>query len=585
MAEVKDNQTLPVAEPAAPQSAPPGPPSAPAKKPAGKGRKKLVKRLIALGVAAAILGGGGFALYRFLTDTDTDIGEIFPATAQIGTIQSKVSGRGSARAKESAAITLTQSGTVQEVFVTGGQTVMAGDPLYTIYSQAAEDAVNDARKRVEDLNKDMADLLEDANNLTVRAPFAGKLQEVEDFQPDQEVGKGSKIATLVNDKLLKLSLYFSYAYEGDVYVGQSVDVSIPAVMRSFTGRVEKINKVSFISTEGAVHFEVVIVFDNPGTLTAGMDASAVLTSGDGFEIYPYRNGQTEFYETRTIEAKASGPVVGQGNLLNHANVSEGEALLYLGSSTIDSDIRSKQEEIDAAQLKLDEAMEALADFNAVAPIDGTVTSCNLTEGQEVKSGDTVVMISNNVTMLVTISVDDRNISFIKPGSYVELKDWNENVFQGLVTSIDMSGSQGGGNGMMGGGSSGTSYPVTLTVDNFNGALMEGMGLQYSFVTSESEACVMVPTACVQYFSDMDGNRCPVVFVQRESRPDDVPELQFPEVQPGQKRTYPTEEEGYYPVVVETGIADTQNVEIKSGVQEGDTVFLNYTVTQGGDSWG
>ena len=577
MAEVKDNQTLPVAEPAAPQSAPPGPPSAPAKKPAGKGRKKLVKRLIALGVAAAILGGGGFALYRFLTNTDADIGEIFPATAQIGTIQSKVSGRGSARAKESAAITLTQSGTVQEVFVTGGQTVMAGDPLYTIYSQAAEDAVNDARKRVEDLNKDMADLLEDANNLTVRAPFAGKLQEVEDFQPDQEVGKGSKIATLVNDKLLKLSLYFSYAYEGDVYVGQSVDVSVPAVMRSFTGRVEKINKVSFISTEGAVHFEVVIVFDNPGTLTAGMEASAVLTSGDGSAIYPYENGQTEFYETRTIEAKASGPVVGQGNLLNHANVSEGEALLYLGSSTIDSDIRSKQEEIDAAQQKLDEAMEALADFNAVAPIDGTVTSCNLTEGQEVKSGDTVVMISNNVTMLVTISVDDRNISFIKPGSYVELKDWNENVFQGLVTSIDMSGSQGG-DSMMGGSSGGTKYPVTLTVDNFNGALMEGMGLQYSFVTSESEACVMVPTACVQYFPDMDGNRCSVVFVQREERPDDVPELQFPEIQPGQKRTFPTEEEGYYPVIVETGIADTQNVEIKSGVEEGDTVFLNYTVT-------
>ena len=577
MAEVKDNQTLPVAEPAAPQSAPPGPPSAPAKKPAGKGRKKLVKRLIALGVAAAILGGGGFALYRFLTNTDADIGEIFPATAQIGTIQSKVSGRGSARAKESAAITLTQSGTVQEVFVTGGQTVMAGDPLYTIYSQAAEDAVNDARKRVEDLNKDMADLLEDANNLTVRAPFAGKLQEVEDFQPDQEVGKGSKIATLVNDKLLKLSLYFSYAYEGDVYVGQSVDVSVPAVMRSFTGRVEKINKVSFISTEGAVHFEVVIVFDNPGTLTAGMEASAVLTSGDGSAIYPYENGQTEFYETRTIAAKASGPVVGQGNLLNHANVSEGEALLYLGSSTIDSDIRSKQEEIDAAQQKLDEAMEALADFNAVAPIDGTVTSCNLTEGQEVKSGDTVVMISNNVTMLVTISVDDRNISFIKPGSYVELKDWNDNVFQGLVTSIDMSGSQGG-DSMMGGSSSGTKYPVTLTVDNFNGALMEGMGLQYSFVTSESEACVMVPTACVQYFPDMDGNRCSVVFVQREERPDDVPELQFPEIQPGQKRTFPTEEEGYYPVIVETGIADTQNVEIKSGVEEGDTVFLNYTVT-------
>ncbi|MFQ9474163.1 MAG: hypothetical protein ACLR0P_14230 [Oscillospiraceae bacterium] len=32
----------------------------------------------------------------------------------------------------------------------------------------------------------------------------------------------------------------------------------------------------------------------------------------------------------TIEAKANGPVVGMGNLHDHANVSAGEALLYHG---------------------------------------------------------------------------------------------------------------------------------------------------------------------------------------------------------------------------------------------------------------
>ena len=576
MPDVKENQSA-VQETAAPvEAAPPAPPTPPVKKPAGKGRQKLVKRLIALGVAAAIFGGGGFALYRFLTATDEEVGDIFPASAQIGTIQSKVSGRGTARAKEQAAITLTQSGTVQEVFVAGGQTVMAGDPLYTIHSQAAEDAVTDAQKKVDDLNKDMADLLEQANNLTVRAPFAGKLQDVAEFQPDQDVTSGTKVATLVNDKQLKLSLYFSYAYEGDIYVGQKVDVSVPAVMKSYIGRVEKINKVSFISPEGAVHFEVVIVFDNPGTLTEKMDASAVLTDGEGGEMYPYQNGQTEFYETRTIETKAAGPVIGQGNLLNYANVSAGEELLYLGSSTIDSDIRAKQEEIDQAQQKLTEAMEALADFNAVAPIDGTVTSCAITEGQEVKSGDTVVMISNNVTMLVTITVDDRNISFIKPGSFVDL-DWNGMIYQGEVTSIDMAGAESG-QGM-------TNYPVTLKVDNYDGSLMDGAYLQYSFVTSESEDCVLVPTACVQYFSDKEGNRCSVVFVQMEEEPESLPDLEYPTFEPGQKRTFPTPEEGYYPVIVETGIADTQNVEIKSGVEAGETVFLNYTVTEGGDSWG
>lgn len=554
MPEVKDNQTVPVQEPAVSES--PAPPKPAAKKPVGKGRQKLIRRLIALGIAAAVLGGGGFALYRFLTDTDDELGEIFPATAQIGTIQSKVSGQGTARAKEQAAITLTQSGVVQEVYVTGGQTVMAGDPLYTIYSEAAEKALMEAQS-------EMDKLLEEANNLTVQAPFAGKLMEVTEFQTDQEVSKGTKIATLVNDKKLKLSLYFSYAYENDIYVGQSVDVSIPAVMKTYTGRVEKINKVSFISPEGAVHFEVVIVFDNPGTLTEKMDASAMLTDSEGGEIYPYKNGQTQFYETRDVLAKASGPVIGVGNLLNYANVYEGEPLLYLGSSTIDEQIRTQQ-------TKLDEAQDAMNDFNAVAPIDGTVTSCNLTEGQEVKSGDTVVMISNNVTMLVTITVDDRNIAFIKPGSFVDLSDWNGNVFQGQVTSIDMAGAESG-QGM-------TNYPVTLEVENSGGALMDGAYLQYSFVTSESEACVMVPTACVQYFSDTEGNRCSVVFVQMDQAPEELPDLEYPTFEPGQKRTFPSPEEGYYPVIVETGIADTQNVEIISGVNDGDTVFYNYTVT-------
>ena len=557
MPDVKEIQTAPVQEAAVPaETAPSAPSRPPVKKPAGKGRQKIVKRLIALGVAAAIFGGGGFALYRFLTATDDEVGEIFPATASIGTIQSKVSGQGTARAKEQAAITLTQSGVVQEVYVTGGQTVMAGDPLYTIYSEAAEKALTEAQT-------EMDKLLEEANNLTVQAPFAGKLMDVSEFQMDQEVSKGTKIATLVNDKKLKLSLYFSYAYEGDIHVGQSVDVSIPAVMKTFTGRVEKINKVSFVSPEGAVHFEAVIVFDNPGTLTEKMDASAMLTDSEGGEIYPYRNGQTQFYETRDVLAKASGPVIGLGNLLNYANVYEGEPLLYLGSNTIDEQIRNQQ-------TKLDEAQNAMNDFNAVAPIDGTVTSCNLVEGQEVKSGDTVVMISNNVTMLVTITVDDRNIAFIKPGSFVDLSDWNGNVFQGQVTSIDMAGAESG-QGM-------TNYPVTLEVDNFGGALMDGAYLQYSFVTSESEACVMVPTACVQYFSDTEGNRCSVVFVQMDQPPEELPELEYPTFEPGQKRTFPSQEEGYYPVVVETGIADTQNVEIISGVNEGDTVFYNYTVT-------
>lgn len=553
-------------------AAPPAPAAGKPKKPLNK---RKLRALIALLVAAAIVVGGGVALYRFLFSSNEKPGEIFAKPAEIGTIQSKVAGSGSAKAKESAAITLTQGGTVEEVFVAAGETVTAGQPLYTIFSQAAQDEVSNAQKRVDSLQKDMADLQEQAANLTLRAPFAGKLTNVQSFQLDQELSSDSTVATLVNDKKLKLSLYFSYAYENSISKGQSVQVSVPTVMRSFTGTVEDIHKVSFISAEGAVHFEVVVVFDNPGTLTAGMDASATLTAADGSAIYPYQNGKTEYYESRELKTKAGGPLASLGNLRNYANVSAGETLLTMSSDTIDSQIRAKQEELDEALTALENAQKALADFNAVAPIDGTVITCTLTPGAEVKSGDTVVIISNNTTMLVTINVDDKNISFIHPGDTVDL-DWNGSMFVGTVTSIDMGGAQSG-SGM-------TNYPVTLTVDNFDGSLVDGAWLQYSFVTSQSDNCVIVPTSSVKYVSDKEGNRQAVVFVQRDSRPDDVPELDLPEVEPDQKPQFPSESDGYYPVIVETGISNAENVEILSGINDGDMVFVNFTVTDQGSSW-
>ena len=555
-----------------PQPAPAASPASPPGRPKPKFNKRKVRQAVIAGAVVVALAAGGFLLYRFLTKQDSASSEIQTQAVQYGTIQSKVTGSGNAKAKESAAITLTAGGTVQEVFVAPGDTVTAGQPLYTIFSQEAQDQVTQAQTQVDNLNKEMSVLLEDANNLTVRAPFAGKLINVKEFQPDQEVAKETAVATLVNDKKLKLSLYFSYAYENQIRTGQSVQVSIPTVMGTYTGTVEKINKVRFISPEGAVHFEAVIVFQNPGTLTAGMDASATLTASDGSAIYPYENGKTEYYETREIVTKAAGPVVSQGNLLDYADVSVGEALLTLGSSTIDEDIMAKQKEIDEAQKKLADAQKGLADFNAVSPIDGSVTSCTLTPGMEVKSGDTVITISNTTNMVVDITVDDRNIAFVQPGLMVELSDWNGNIFMGTVTAINRGAAESS-NGM-------TSYPVTLTVDNQDGSLLAGMYLDYSFVASQSDDCMMVPMQSVKNIPSEDGMSTDyVVFIRADERPENAVDLEIPEPEPGQPPQYPSPEDGFYPVKVETGLSDNYNVEIKSGLNGDEEVFVNYLVEQ------
>lgn len=561
MPEVKDVQAAAPAQeavqPAAPET-PAAPPRPPVKKPAGKGRQKMIKRVIALVLLLAIVLGAGFGMWYLVFREDTSAGTPLTDVAMLNTIQSVVQGYGNAVPKESAAITLNAAGTVQEVYVEVGQTVYAGDPLYTIYSEVAE---NNLILAQEEMDK----LLEEANNLTVRASFAGKLMDVEEFQPDQEVALGTKIATLVNDRKLKLSLYFSYAYENDIRAGQAVEVSIPAVMKTFTGRVEKVNRVSFVSPEGAVHFEAVIVFDNPGTLTAGMDASAVLTAGDGSEIYPYENGQTQFYETRDVLAKASGPVVGKGNLLNHANVGEGEELLYLGSSTID-------EKIKAQQTKLEQAQESMNNFNAVAPIDGQVLSCALVPGQDVKEGDTAITISNTTTMVVDIQVDSRNIGFIQAGMTMELTDDYGNPCMGTVTNVAMQGEVGTGT---------TTYPVKLEVDNSMGSIYNGSWLNYKLVTAESVDCVTVPNQCIKRVNDIEGTPHTVVFVQAGSKPDNAIELDPSSLGEGVSAAerLPTSDQGFWPVPVTTGLSDVYNCEITEGLEVDTVVFTGWGAGQ------
>ena len=221
-------------------------------------------------------------------------------------------------------------------------------------------------------------------------------------------------------------------------------------------------------------------------------------------------------------------------------------------------MKEKQEQVDQAQKKLAEAQKAMADFNAVAPISGTIFSCNLTPGQEVKSGDSAVTISDTSSMSVEITVDDRNIRYITAGQNIDFTDYEGNSYMGTVDSVNLNGKSE--NGM-------TTYPVKVTVDNAEGTLVNGVYLNYSFTASQSLDCLTAPVQAVNSVSDPDGNLISVVYLQADSRPDNAVEVP--------QEVAASIPEGFYPVPVEVGLSDVSSVEIKSGVSDGDTVFLGY----------
>ena len=475
-----DQQTPVLEKPV--QTPPPAAPTGPRK----KKRKSKLKLVVGLLVTLAVIAAVAVALWYFVfRQEDTEMGEAMTDTVQVGSIQVKVEGSGMAKANKSATVT-PGSGTVLELYVKEGDQVTEGQPLYRMDDTAAREAVNTAQEAVNECQKQIQAVQEKIAELTIKAPHAGNLREVANLKPGDMVNEGDTIATIVNDTKLRISLYYSYAYEKDIKVGQTAQISIPAIMDTRTGTVEKINKVRFVSPEGATHFEVVFVMDNPGTLTEGMEASAGLTAADGTPIYPYQNGKLEFYETTVVKAKASGPVE-QFGLMDYADVKAGQVLAQLGSKTADEEISTKEEALKAAQEKLKAATDELSKYNAVSPIAGTVLSCSLTEGAVAESGQGI-SIADTSQMTVEISVDERNAQYVKVGMMVDLDQYGT-PYMGVVESVSLTAS--GENGV-------ASIPAVVRVDNFDGSMIPGTYVNYSFVASQADNCLTVPVAAVQY---------------------------------------------------------------------------------------
>ena len=520
-----------------------------AKKPKNsKKRRRLVRRIIAL--AAVIAVGAG--LVKFLGRGGETESTVVTNEVQWGGITSTVEGSGLTRARNSQTITVATAGTVSEVFVTEGQQVSAGEPLYVIDSQAASDAVTKAKSDVEGYEKQLRALEKDIAGLNLAPSYSGKLTDVVKLNPGDEISKGEKVATLSDDTRMRLQQYYSYAYAGKIHAGQKVEVSIPALMSVLTGTVEKVNMVNRITPEGSQLFEADILVDNGGTLTKDMAASASVTV-DGETIYPYEAGVLDYYRTGDLKSTVSGTVI-SSDLADYLQVRAGQVVLRIDGEDSENEIFDLQQSLEEAQKSLEEAQKNLDNCSALAPIDGTVMGLAIQAGDEVQANTAVITIADTSTIMIDADVDERHISYVKAGMMVDIDQWGS-MFQGVVESVSLNSKAE--NGV-------ASYPMTISVDNYDGTLMTGSYINYSLVASQNDNCLVLPIQCVKSVQLDDGSSADVVFVQSDDRPENAIDLTM--------TVDGVPESGYWPVPVEIGIADDFNVEIRSGVQEGDVVF-------------
>ena len=559
MAEVKEMDQVPqtdTLQESAPAPADTGGEQTASRKPMSpKKKRKLIRRIVALVIVAALAAAG----FKFLGGKGKEEAQVITDFVSYGAITSTVEGSGITKAKNSETITLTTAGTVVDVMVTEGEQVTAGTPLFTIDSEAARTAVQKAESDLKGYEKQLNTLQKDIAGLNLSAGYPGKLMDVVTLNPGDTISKGQKVATLSDDTRLRLTQYYSYAYEGAIYQGQSVNVSIPALMTTLTGTVEAVHMVSRITPEGSKLFSADILVKNPGSLTADMTASATLTV-NGETVYPYEAGKLAYYRTGDLCSTVNGTVI-SSSLIDYLQVSEGQVLVRIDGEESESELFSLQQNVEEAQKALDTARKNLENCSAVAPIDGTVIGLMLQPGMEIEANTAAITIADTSTIMVDATVDERNVSYVKPGMMVTIDQWGS-TFMGTVESVSLNSKAE--NGV-------ASYPMVITVDNYDGTLMTGSYVNYSLVASENDNCLVLPIQCVKSVPLEDGSAGSVVFVKGD-RPDNAIELTV-EVDGVPK--------DFWPVPVEIGLSDDYNVEIKSGVEEGMEVF---TTVRTESSW-
>ena len=469
------------------------------------------------------------------------------------------------------------------------------------------------------VTKALNSLNDTKNNQYIQSNSAGKVKELSVKEGDH-INAGAAVATLYDDSYMKLRIPFNEVDAESIQTGAAATVSVIGSGDTIYGTVKE-KSSSAVSTDA--HAKVVYVtveVTNPGALTTNDYGSAEING-----VACANTAQFEYVSEGTITSTASGTLenlniavgdsvysgqkVGyvkydnQNSTMSNAQLSYNDAVLALEKQVLqndtfsqDSSIKNAQLALDDAELGIEKAQDAVDDYVVEAPIEGTVVKKNSKAGDTIDSSnatDPLCVIYDLSSVKISIDVDETEIALIKTGQKATVTaDAVEGEFEGVVTKVPVDGVNE--NGV-------TTYTIEIQIENY-GDLLPGMNVDTEIVVEEADNVIAVPVNSV--------NRGNIVFVKddgtthendvtdiikgnkdksgkTDDNKDDKPQSSGIPVVSGDtpngdksdknsaaKESVPTNidvPDGYRAIQVETGINDTDYIEIKSGLTEKDRV--------------
>ena len=518
--------------------------------------RRLRTTLIIIGIIALGLVLAVFYLRGRVQDAIARQSEaVLTYDAEYGTVSTTVSGSGAIADVDAEAITVPSGVEIEEILVDPSSRVMQGDVLATVDMATVMTALADVQSQIEAKDKELSGISSDSSSF-IRAGVSGRVKVIY-AQPGDDVAacmiEHGALALISQDKYMSVSVFSDTLSAGDSVSVLREDGSV------LSGRVESSvrgNAVVLVTDKGTVSGEAVTVQTADGTVIG----TGELAIHNPIKVVGYtgtvssvlvKADQNVSMNSNLFRLKDMSASAGFSTILKERQELE-ETLLSLLTiyrdgalrAPFDGTVLSLEEEepsaaVSAASPDLSSGLSYFSSFSsqAAGSYVQSAGSSGLASSASGSTEKTVLTLTRDEQMSVTIPVDEKDILALEIGQEASLsiESIGKESYSGVITEIDRTAA---------GGSGVASYSATVTFDKGD-YMLAGMTADVVITISGTDDVLIIPTDALNRTS-----ASAYVYTGYD------------------------EKTGQFlnPVTVSPGVSNKEWTEIRSGLNEGDTVF-------------
>lgn len=446
-------------------------------------------------------------------------------------------GSGTINAADSYTVKSLVTGTVLTADFELGDSIEKGDILYTIDISDVENNLASAQLSVEQAQRNYNDIADMQN---VRTKISGEVSSFAVAVGDA-VQAGQAVATIRDTSVMLLAVDFPAAEAQNFVAGQAAQVMPDTTFETLNGTIRSVSGADPAGDASLMTCTVTIAVPNAGSLTTAQAAVAQVNG-----VSSLNSAHFTYQREETIVATASG-TVSELCVKEGSTVRQDDVILRITGKDLDKQTRNAADNLRAAELQMSSAEKTISHYTIDAPISGTIVDKKVKAGDKLSANDTAMQnlctIYDMSYLEMKLNVDELKIRSLEVGQEVDITAdaVPGETYKGVISSILVAGTTANGS---------TSYPVTVRIDDM-GELLPGMNATAKITTASVKNVLALPNAALV--------RGSYVLVTKDSP------------SAANAETSMTAPDGYVYVKVTTGISDDDYIEVKSGLQEGDTI--------------